>query len=736
MTRYSGASGLVYGTYGTGVYGTGDIPDLRLSGFAVSATDGAGSYVDAVGQPVFGRGTVSWGFRANITPKVKLLRSTKGFATSHQDNFSTVVAATDYPIKLAAATVIENGWTVIATTEPHYLKSGDVVTFSGVPVPTKDSSNVSLPVMDDYFSDIWSDIWPGGASPLIDGSWVVSIILSPTTFGLRQNHKPLAVGTTAMLVSASGLTGLPFDVSGFSTYTPVCGSIATPSMSRLASDQVWVTDSSVVPGVEYYYSLWVGDPTVPGLWVFGGEAAFLAPSDHDSIARFFDALPPYLTNVNYGSSVQPLIDVLSDTDALTPGTPTVGKFLAGLAWGWDDILTHVDKVQRLWDVSSMPAALLPSAIATFGLPDEPTFGMRSRRALVQDAQYLSASRGTGKGLEAFVEALVGLPAACTVGQNLMLNTDCSSFAYSTGSWAVSNAAVSRVATPTLTVPATTYFVTNTATTLTGVLDAPKSMAATTASTGNVVASLAGGVPNTLLTATTAYISVQTASTHGLDVGDKVTISEATAYNVSGIVTAVQSTTQYTLVPSSGSLTAGTGTGGRTGYNSASLTNPFAITQGIPVSAGTGYKVSFSAAASTGSKSVAAGVSWWDVQGHYLSTASILTATATGTTLTQQTPGAVTAPTLAAYLTLDLTFASGITGTIFYLDGVMVTPSTGTSTFEDARTVTVSMTASPASIAADTSNTLQKVVKARLVDNMQNQLPVGVAFRLSINAVAL
>jgi phage tail-like protein len=669
--------------------------------------------VDAQGLPVFGRGTVSWGFRADIEPKVKLLRSTKGFATSHQDNFSTVIAATDYPINLSAATVDGYGWTVVATTEPHFLKSGDVVTFSGVPVPTVDSTNTALTT------------WDG--TPLVYGSWVVSVILGPTAFGLRQNPKPLPVGTTAMLVSAAGLTGLPFDVSGFSTYTPVCGAIATPSLTRIPLGQDWVTDQSVVPGVEYYYSLWVADWTVPGLWVFGDQASFLAPRDHNSIARFFDVLPPFLTNVNYGSSELPLIDVLSDTDSLTPGAPTTGKFLAGLAWQWDNILTHVDKVQRLWDASSMPSALLPSAVATFGLPDEPTFGMRSRRALVQSAQYLSSSRGTRGGLEVFVESLVGLPTTVTLGQNLLLGTDCSSFTYGTGSWAATNAALTLDPSNTYAIPKT-YFVTNAATTTPGLLDIPQSLKV--AATGSAVLSLAGGVVNVALTVVSTSLQVDTVLTHGLEVGDWVSVTGAapSGYNVTAQVTGVPTPTRYTLLPPV--LPTGIVTAPGSSQSAATHANPFALSQGVPVTAALPYTLSLYIASSVAS-TVSAAVSWWDAQGRLIgSPVTAVTSQATTTSVAQVVGAPVTSPARAAYLTCDLTLGA----VTHYLDAVMLTQG-GTATFQDARTVYVAMAASSASLAAS-SSTLNEVVRSRLVANLQNQLPVGTAFVLSINGTLL
>lgn len=717
MTRYSASSGLDYGHYGTGIYGTGDIPDLRLSKFEVRPTDALGSYVDAQGLPVFGRGTVFWDFRAAITPKVKLLRSTKGFATTHLDNFSTVIAATDYPINLAAATVDEYGWTVVATSEPHFLKSGDVVSFSGVPVPTKTSANVALSGL--------TPPWDG--SRLIDGSWVVSTILGPNSFGVRQNHKPLPVGTTAMIVTAAGLKGLPFDVSGFSTYTADCGHIATPSLARLATSQKWAMDQSVVPGVEYYYSLWVADPTVAGLWVLGGDASFIAPKDHNSIDRFFSVLPPYLTNVNYGSLTQPLIDVLRDTDVLTPGDPTVGKFLAGMAWEWDGILTLADRVQRLWDAATMPAALLPSAIATFGLPNEPTFGLRAQRAMVQNAQFLSSARGTQNGLTAFVEALVGLSTTVTVGENLLLTTESSSFAYGTGTWAGTNCTVALTNNPVLPIPDYTYFVTDSSGTPGG------SMAVTqTASTPSV--QLAGGVANTTLTATDTYLRVATTHAHGLEVGDQVTISgAASGFNLSGLVTAVPTATQYTMAPTSGPTPGSTTVGGQTGYNPAALINPFAVTQGIPVTAGTNYQISFYG---SGSGTAAATFYWWDAQGRPISNGAAATATALSTTgLVLVAGSVVAAPTNAAYLTVSITFAGGSTGSVFVVDGVMVTTG-GTAPFEDARTVYIAMSVPSASIAADPLQNVRQVVKARLMDNLQNQLPVGTAFRLSINGVSL
>jgi hypothetical protein len=355
--------------------------------------------------------------------------------------------------------------------------------------------------------------------------------------------------------------------------------------------------------------------------------------------------------------------------------------------------------------------------------------MRSRRALVQDAQFLSSARGTGNGLTAFVEALVGLSTSVTVGKNLLLTPESSSFAYGTGTWAGTNCTIALVANPVLPIPDYTYFVTDSSGTPGGALQITQTAASPSVQ-------MAGGVPNTTLTATDAYLRVTTLRAHGLEVGDQIAISGATAgFNLSGLVTAVPTPTQYTMVPT-GSLVGlrSTTVAGQTGYNAAALINPFAVTQGIPVTPGVAYWASFyGSGAGTG----AATFYWWDAQGRALSSVAATTATTLSTTdlLGVGSAAGLTAPVRAAYLTVGLALAGGSNGSVFVIDGVMVTAG-GTTPFEDARTVIIAMTASPASIAADPLQNLRQVVKARLLDNLQNQLPVGTAFRLSINGVWL
>lgn len=695
MARYSGSEvgDLQYSKYGVGVYGSGDVPDLRLSLFEALPVDALRSYIDGLGNAVYGQATVFWEFRSRVNPRLKLLRSTKGRPSSHDDPFSAVVAASHLTQDLAAIVRETDGWTTITTPVMNYLRPGDTVTFEGV-------ESVS-------------------GAPVIDGTWLVSAIINPATFAVRQTWNGLATFTSSV---------------GTGTVT------TTDGIQRIPAGQGWVS-TPVTPGVEYYYALYAEDPTVPGLWLEVGSQTFLAPADHGSVELMVSTLPAFMTNANHGTATLPSYDVLRDTDPdLAPGDPSLLKYVAGLAWVWDQILTRVDKLRRLRDPASIPSAFVPAACETLGIAREPAFGEQAERAMLRAAPTINALRGTKEGLTAYVESLTGLSTDVTYGKNLMLTTENASFEQGTGHWLGENADLGTVTSPAVPTPAGTFFALEDTDGGAAALRLARSFADLTP----IAVEFGRGVRNDSVYRSGKHLVVTTLRSHGLEAGDQVRVVDATTgFNLSGTVTKATSATRYALLatgtlPSGAALTAG---------NTVRLTagaNPFAVLQGIPVTEGAEYRLSYHAAVvadqSFSAGTTSADISWWDGAGKLLSTASAVSGAAVTSSLGQKVGEALTAPLGAVYATTRVTFERGdatrAAGDSFALDGVMFALSSADTAYEEARVITLAMSAPAGTLVGSVAATRREVIRKRLLANLQNEVPIGAAYRMTINSTLI
>lgn len=602
MARYSSVL-VPYSLYSTGVYGSGDIPDLRLKYLVALPTDRYRSHLDGDGNSVFGRVTLFWDSYANLGSDIKILRSTHGPAVTHNDPYCPVIAATKQSFKVVGTTVrYDNGYTVVSTDAPHLLKSGDTVTISGT----------------------------GTA----DGTWVITTVLNPAQFAFLHTTLSGETSTTGgSVLIRVGRDSLPTFGVGERSYT----------------------DTSVIPGIEYHYSLFVEDPT-PGVtdWSYGGTATIRVPKDFESFQRLIDILPPYLTNQQFDLGGIPTVDTLRDTDYdLRTDTPaSMTKLLAGLGWVWDDLRTDLTGASRLWDPQQIPNSALPHALATMGIDTSPSLNNRALRSMLSNSDTINGSKGTSRGIIALAESITGMSASVGSGYNLMPTVDDAEFYGGTGHWVASpvGADKSTITSRNLTSSNPGYSGGDTVSAIAYISPAGPATgdSPTTGSNAlaipavspylstNPVLHLGFGAavqsvsPNTY--STSLVYKIDTVFAHGLEVGDVVTMHNDfplnnTTTNPAMIVTDVPSATSVTvklekdISSTNFSGFFGSGTSG-TPWNLLCCVpgrrNPFAVANGIAVQPNTSYTLSFEESLTSGTTAQAAiEVYYYDDFGTYL-----------------------------------------------------------------------------------------------------------------------
>lgn len=566
MARYS-TEELDYSTYGTALYGAGDIPQYRVTYLEATATDRYGKYTDDFGNAVFNRLTVFWQYEdPNLeVQRVRVLRSIRGFAIGHNDPSSVV---------------------------------------------------------------------------LID----------------------------------TGLTGAGVDTVSY-------GRVSPPTDLRH-----FLTDESVIPGRDYYYSIYLIDPGIydnndlVDRWTPAAFVRAMAPRNHKSTDKMLKALPSYMVSTDVPIGVYEVTGT-SEPELSNPAA-TLPQYLAGLAWEWDYVTTDADRIKNLWNPVSAPTRTVKALVESLGLPYEPSFGDSRARALLEYVDTIHGYSGAQDGIVALAEALSGATASISIGSNLMLDIQDASFTTGIGHWdaALTTTTTNPISNDTsLLAPSDVVF---------AIDQSPAACASWSRTSGTKAILSASGVANSGIKHSSNFVRVTTSLAHGLLVGDVIQISGASdsAFNSTWIVEEVFDSTSYGF-----SLTGSTATSasfGRTIAPADTYANPFALSQGVPVNSETSYVVSFNAVASS-STSVSLSVIWYDIRGNKISTSSVCTASV-GTSSWETFYGTTTSPSRArfAVLSLSSTVSSSLTIYLDKFNFYFNDSRTDPIAYEEPRTVTV------------------------------------------------
>lgn len=537
-------------------------------------------------------------------------------------------------------------------------------------------------------------------------------------------------------------------------------------------------DETVEPGREYYYAIFV--ETTENGWLPSGQAIVTTNSDHNSLDAFTSALPGFLTNQYSGPGVG--VAVLGDPDR----TMKLTEWLSGFAWVYDGLLTKIDLLRQVWDPQKTSLALLDLAVGTFGAKAEPALGARTGRALLTNVAEITQERATLHAIELLVESITGLRSTCTIGRNMLSSPDESSFegvsvdtevaltsggvpvdnpsgsnvTSGMGRWYVSNATIKKVLGD----------LSNSGTYIARHRNSDDAWTPndrfglrldSADQTKDIVMRLGERIRITSATPlTTTLGEVTTKWAHGLDAGDtvSVTLNGGTTTWSAPVVSAVSDRVlrlDITAAPSA--LTSAT-KGVAITYTDAYFFGPTVrLIQGIPVKEDNVYALvgRFMAA----NRTVNLEVDFWDEFGNSISD-PFATVVATGTVANgtttntwQALSNGATAPAGAFVATISVTLPTNNTaGQWLKVDSLMVAPG-GTryeedgviyedtiaydgdfdTTYEDARlvTVTVDRTQRYLGGAVAVPADLEAVIRARLIEVLAENLPIGTAFKIDI-----
>ncbi len=202
---------------------------------------------------------------------------------------------------------------------------------------------------------------------------------------------------------------------------------------------VYNDNINLAKGAFYYYSLFLYD-TLTFSWVRAGNITGVSVKNYNYGNNLYSYLPdiykitqPYIATADWDN------DDLSD-------------FLHLFGFQLDYAQTITALLIERYNLEKVGGVLLPSLLQQFGLTYEPEIGYQQSRILVRDAVQIGKKKGSAQGLREFIKAFTGYAVpepilgtpnpsvdGLTVGHNLMLDYNDSSFEESIGHWSSSDA---------------------------------------------------------------------------------------------------------------------------------------------------------------------------------------------------------------------------------------------------------------------------------------------------------
>ena len=191
------------------------------------------------------------------------------------------------------------------------------------------------------------------------------------------------------------------------------------------------TDAATGQGREYYYAIFVRD-TISGLWHLSAVTRGMAVKDFNTYKTMWSALP-----LAVRSAARNVLDN-------NPENTDFSDFLRLLAFEYDYEKTQAYLLFNSYSPDAIPRSLLLLLLNEFGIGYEPTISDQRMRVLAKNAIHLYQSKGSIQGVRDFVKAFSGYDTYVTVGKNLMLTYNDSSFEESVGNWVFTGASIDKV----------------------------------------------------------------------------------------------------------------------------------------------------------------------------------------------------------------------------------------------------------------------------------------------------
>ena len=439
----------------------------------------------------------------------------------------------------------------------------------------------------------------------------------------------------------------------------------------------------------YYYSLFVFE-TVTYTWVRVGDTLSVSAKDYGYTDLMYKSLPDIYKTTSLGAP----FDSYNNQDLY--------NFLSLFGFQLSLMHTYTNLLVNRYKVDAVGGQLIPPFMQEFGLEYEQEIGLQQERILLQNIATILKEKGSADGLSEYLKAYTGytIPGASsapnpnsigtTVSKNKMLDYNDSSFEESVGHWTSPDSTANIYCLKQKNVTKL-QLTTNVATLTIGAHDFKVGHKIFTNNFSlPLFNSGASTFTLTAVTSTTISFALTTANRPLTD-----------AYNEALEIYPTVRTEPYPW-PEATALTnypnkqkgilAVCNANGSTATLNIKCGSTNAITKGIPVTASTAYSFSVYSIAGSTTRTITAGIDWYDRFGVYISSsAGTGTSNATGEFSGRISAANKTAPSTAYYAVPTISIASSAgsaSNEWHYFDCAQFEQSASVTSFEEARQIKI------------------------------------------------
>jgi hypothetical protein len=191
---------------------------------------------------------------------------------------------------------------------------------------------------------------------------------------------------------------------------------------------IFYSDTELIEGRTYYYSIFVQE-TSSLVWVRAGNVYGISVKNFNSYKKMYTYMPEMMRSVE-------LYELTSDKE-----NKDLQDFLKLLAFEYDLEKTLATNIMYAYDTTFVDGRYIPQMMKQFGLKFEPEIGLKQSRILLRNVLKIYKNKGSKDGLTTYLKAYTGYDTTVTVGKNLFLDYNNSSFEEGIGFWSATSAAL-------------------------------------------------------------------------------------------------------------------------------------------------------------------------------------------------------------------------------------------------------------------------------------------------------
>ena len=178
---------------------------------------------------------------------------------------------------------------------------------------------------------------------------------------------------------------------------------------------------------EVNYSLWVFNEQE---WILCGSAVTIVIVNDGSLTKVLKWVPRVWSN-----SIDGVGDAAGEpTDKSEYGSHDFANVMSAFVFEYDRFRAETAVLANISSVSLASSKLLKYKVLELGFNYEPTLGDNYHRSLYNSGNLINADKGTTKALSTYVTALTHWGNDVTIGHNIMLDYNDSSFEETVGNW--------------------------------------------------------------------------------------------------------------------------------------------------------------------------------------------------------------------------------------------------------------------------------------------------------------